>query len=166
MLKSLDQIMEPDTRNLHAFGLSLEHFHLSMDKLALAPPVPDSVQASWDRARHLWVYAWFVYDFFILAEFQAIATLELALRERLGPQAPNGKAWGGLQLLLKEAEGQGLLPVNATAGPMPLTTLLRHIRNNHGHGTADVHTPAMTLPILECCHELIETLFPGPGPNP
>ena len=54
---------------------------ISACELPLA--VPKGVRLHFDTARNLYLYAWFVYRFHVVAEQQALATLELALRSRL-----------------------------------------------------------------------------------
>ena len=45
-------------------------------------------QGVFDTARNLYLYAWFVYRFYNVAEQQAFACLEMALRERLMNEMP------------------------------------------------------------------------------
>src|SRR5436190_107077 len=45
--------------------------------------VPEEVRSVFATAQNLIVYSWFVYGFAVVAEFQAAAALELALRLRL-----------------------------------------------------------------------------------
>jgi hypothetical protein len=58
------------------------------------------------------LYAWFVYRFHPIAEQQALATLEFALRERLillGAIGRNDEWVPGLRKLLKDATARGLI---------------------------------------------------------
>jgi hypothetical protein len=48
--------------------------------LALSEAVPQLVRVHYDTARNLFLYAWHVYRFHVVAEHQALASLELALR--------------------------------------------------------------------------------------
>lgn len=50
--------------------------------------VPDDIAIQFDTARNLYLYAWYVYRFYPVAEHQAIACLELALRERYEKEIP------------------------------------------------------------------------------
>lgn len=45
--------------------------------------VPSEIATHFETAKNLYLYAWFVYRFYPVAEQQAIACLEFALRERL-----------------------------------------------------------------------------------
>jgi len=49
----------------------------------LNPAVPEDIRVQFDTARNLYLYAWNVYRFHVVAEHQALSTLELALRTRL-----------------------------------------------------------------------------------
>jgi len=51
----------------------------------LNPSVPHSIRVHFETAKNLYLYSWFVYRFFPVAEQQALASLEFALRERLPP---------------------------------------------------------------------------------
>lgn len=52
--------------------------------------VPDDIVVHFDTARNLFVYAWFVYRFYPVAEHQVLSCLELALRERYEKEIPKG----------------------------------------------------------------------------
>lgn len=52
--------------------------------LRLVDRVPEQVQVHYDTARNLYLYAWHVYRFHVVAEHQALASLEMALRLALG----------------------------------------------------------------------------------
>lgn len=62
--------------------------HKAVALYSLHKGVPEDVAIHFDTARNLYLYAWFVYRFFPVAEHQALACLELALRERLGKEIP------------------------------------------------------------------------------
>jgi hypothetical protein len=74
--------------------------------------VPEKVRVQFETARNLMLYTWFVFEFQTIAELQAYASLELALRERLGN--PTRKVRNGKVLplmladLLDKAVGAGL----------------------------------------------------------
>jgi hypothetical protein len=65
------------------------------------------VYHSFLTARHLALYAWYVYRFNTVAQLQAYASLEYALRERLGHADDDRPP--GLRVLLTEAIDIGLL---------------------------------------------------------
>lgn len=60
--------------------------HESIAELALADSVPEQVRTHYDTARNLYLYAWHVYRFHVVAEHQALASLEMALRLALVQQ--------------------------------------------------------------------------------
>lgn len=78
----------------------------------LGDAVPEDVRIHFDTAKNLYVYAWFVYRFHMVAEHHALASLELALRLRLtevGLVNRNEEPQPALKKLLKRALSNGLL---------------------------------------------------------
>ncbi|HEY8907225.1 MAG TPA: hypothetical protein VIM63_14440 [Rhodoferax sp.] len=63
--------------------ISLEDRHDSIREFTLLESVPLNIRVHFETAKNLYLYAWFVYRFFPVAEKHALATLEFALRERL-----------------------------------------------------------------------------------
>jgi hypothetical protein len=55
----------------------------SIDQFRLLPTVPKGVRIHFDTARNLYLHGWFVYRFHVIAEQQALVSLEMALRVRL-----------------------------------------------------------------------------------
>jgi hypothetical protein len=115
--KLLAEIFEPDSRNLGVWTgppgvagsrpIDLAHQHDVLARLELHGGVPDYIREHFLTARHLALYAWFVYRFSMPSQLQAYATLEYALRERLG--YADGEHPPGLKRLLTEASSRGLL---------------------------------------------------------
>ncbi|MFJ3059018.1 hypothetical protein [Herbaspirillum sp. NPDC087042] len=62
---------------------SLQDRSQLINSFSLTSSVPQSVQVHFETAKNLYLYAWFVYRFHMVAEQYAFSTLELALRERL-----------------------------------------------------------------------------------
>lgn len=60
--------------------LSQNDRHASIERFQLCAEVPNDVRVHFDTARNLYLYAWFVYRFHVVAEQQALASLEMALR--------------------------------------------------------------------------------------
>jgi len=60
----------------------------SITKYTLSDAVPEKVRILFDAARNLYLYAWFVYRFYNVAEQQVFASLEMALREYLNDKMP------------------------------------------------------------------------------
>lgn len=90
-LRTLGQLQLPDARMAHlavrhdsAFrAITQEDRYESVAVLALDEAVPSDVRIHFDTARNVYLYAWYVYRFHVVAEQQVLATLELALRTRL-----------------------------------------------------------------------------------
>lgn len=84
------ELMEPDFRT-QAFGtwigdrprpLDLGSLQERVSRLLLIPPVPDPVRKIYARAKDLYVFAYFRYDFFTVAEHLATLALEAAIKHR------------------------------------------------------------------------------------
>jgi hypothetical protein len=93
-LRELSELPLPDTRMLHLAiregdtvrPIEQRDRHESIAELALADNVPEQVRTHYDTARNLYLYAWHVYRFHVVAEHQALASLEMALRLALVQQ--------------------------------------------------------------------------------
>ena len=80
----------------------------------LADSVPLNIRVHFETAKNLYLYAWFVYRFFPVAEKQVLATLEFALRERLtawltDKYGPEAKIPKGLSRLFAKAVSEKLM---------------------------------------------------------
>lgn len=92
-LRPLGHVFEPDERAINlvkvnvqtdAFrSIGLEDQHAAIAQFCLNPEVPRAVYVHYETAKNLYLYAWFVFRFYPIAEQQALASLEFALRERL-----------------------------------------------------------------------------------
>jgi hypothetical protein len=85
-----------------------------ISRLALHAGVPEDVLLHFETARNVYLYAWFVYRFYPVAEQHSLACLELALRDRLNEDIKRGKLrFRGkrpmLRALLKYAVTQGIV---------------------------------------------------------
>lgn len=94
--------------------IALGDQHVSIREFTLVESVPLNIRVHFETAKNLYLYAWFVYRFFPVAEKHAIATLEFALRERLSvwmPQTYGSKAKvpRGLQRLISLAMTEKLI---------------------------------------------------------
>jgi hypothetical protein len=161
MFKEIDQILRPDPRidatscRDGTAAITPAEQHDWIAGVTLTTAVPDMVVEAFDRARNAFVYTYYVYEFAMLAELQALATVEMALRLRLGSRAPqNGTLWN----LAEKAIADNLLS-DPPQGP-PLKVLLTIMRNELAHGSDHLHTPAMSLTVMEFCAEQINLLFP------
>ena len=92
--RALNDVTKPDVRQTY-FVVSdpesgewvkkeIRHLHWSVSQYALGKQVPQEIHVQWDTARNIWLYGWFVYRFYTVAELQAYVVLELALRQKLG----------------------------------------------------------------------------------
>ncbi|OIR14664.1 hypothetical protein GALL_44700 [mine drainage metagenome] len=92
-LRSVDCVYEPDPRTKMFVRLDIRTGDVYPRVLAdqygaiaffkLHETVPSVVLVHFETAKNLYLYAWFVYRFYPVAEQQALASLEFALRERL-----------------------------------------------------------------------------------
>lgn len=89
-LKPLDQIYEPDERQL-SFAASLEERHAALDEIVLNEAVPLDVRQLFETAKNLTLYSWFVYRFHQVSELVSFSALEMALRERYIAENPIDK---------------------------------------------------------------------------
>ncbi len=97
-LRSIENATQPDPRSISFVRydtalkamrpLSLEDHHSAMSELALHSGVPENVSIQFETAKNLFLYAWFVYRFFAVAEHHSLACLEFAMRERFGNALP------------------------------------------------------------------------------
>ncbi len=90
-LRTVDQLGLPDCR--------MTHFHVrhgssfrpmsqldrweAIRQLELHPEVPEEIRTHYNTARNVYLFAWHVYRFHVVAEHQVLATLEMALRQAL-----------------------------------------------------------------------------------
>lgn len=119
-LRDIGSVIQPDPRSAY-FSIieqgrprpaALQDRIDAVAPYTLCNAVPESVRGHFETAKNLYVYAWFVYRFHPVAEQQALATLEFALRERLlGPDAVRrDDVWvPGLRKLLEDALARGLI---------------------------------------------------------
>jgi hypothetical protein len=89
-LRTPASVMDPDPRNAYfgPYPPSLEERHKDIAALVLNFTVPEEVAIQFETARNLYLYAWYVYRFHMVAAKQAYATLELGLRTTLPARLP------------------------------------------------------------------------------
>lgn len=90
-LRSPETAMKPDMRTSLFVGQatpSLAAHHAEIDAIRLSAAVPESIAIQFETARNLYLYAWHVYRFYMVAETQALTTLELGLRTCLPERLP------------------------------------------------------------------------------
>lgn len=121
-LRPSEYVCEPDPRstmyvridptNGTSRPIELADHHELISAYTLHPGVPQEIVLQFETARNVYLYAWFVYRFYPVAEHQCLTCLELALRERLKEEIRTGKVKGkrpALRLLLKYAVDSGLV---------------------------------------------------------
>ena len=107
ILRNGTTVFEPDPRMQHQ---SLPDRSQLIESFNLVASVPQSVQIHFETAKNLYLYAWFVYRFHMVAEQYAFSTLELALRERLLEIGlVSSDRLPGLSAMLKLARSKGLI---------------------------------------------------------
>lgn len=93
---------------------TLDDQHAAIAQFVLNDSVPQAIRIHFETAKNLYLYAWFVYRFYPVAELQAFATLEFALRESLAPIDParfgqDAKTKPALSFLLRGAVEMGVV---------------------------------------------------------
>ncbi|WP_022959458.1 hypothetical protein [Spongiibacter tropicus] len=93
-LKPLTELCTADIRNTWYVRIdrqtgeerpvTVEDHYAEIERYPLHDQVPDRIATQYDVARNLYLYAWFEYRFFNIAEAQVLTVLELAMRERIG----------------------------------------------------------------------------------
>lgn len=111
LLRPIERIWEPDLRNTgyvrfdHATGewihVNIRDQHEAISQIMLHSDVPKDILTQFETARNLYLYAWFVYRFYPVAEHQALTCLEFALRERYEAEAPRAYRSNDGKLYLK-----------------------------------------------------------------
>jgi hypothetical protein len=104
--------------NVHAgewCPIEIQDQYSAISRYVLIPSVPEHVSIHFETAKNIYLYAWFVFRFYPVAEQQALATLEFALREKLLPIITEYKNKNprfkepGLSWLLKTAKENSLI---------------------------------------------------------
>ncbi|MGT2430689.1 hypothetical protein ACU4HD_22105 [Cupriavidus basilensis] len=123
LLRDFEAILEADPRSKSFALIEKSGYvkprglcdHLDAVKpYTLGATVPQTVRVHFETARNLYAYAWFVYRFHAVAEQQALASLEFALRKRFEPgeggisSRTRGRP-SGLSGWLKDAQQHGML---------------------------------------------------------
>jgi hypothetical protein len=113
-LKPFKSILEEDPRfvSMMTFGrdddeaqiYTFEHHYQRYSLLEPPSAASEEIINGLITAQHLAIYSWFVFPFISSAEFQALSTLEHAIRRTMF-----NKPARGLKMRLKEAVNKGLL---------------------------------------------------------
>lgn len=113
-LREISTAMEPDPRTVMWAAPQpplLASHHAEVAVLQISSAVSEPVAIQFEVARNLYLYAWYVYRFYMPATAQALAALEFGLRERLRNTLPERDQRRKLMLkrLLHIAVDQGLV---------------------------------------------------------
>ena len=171
MLKSLDAVTTPDPRYASMSGpsgmfpMTLADHHEAIAEIMISPNAPEDVLRVFGRALNIMLYSWFDYELSPTAELQAFGALEMALRQRLEKservkKRQTEKGDITLRPLINIAIKEGFLPTELRNHPF--LEGIPYLRNIYAHGSASFGGPAMTLPVLAQCAELINFLYPAP----
>lgn len=93
-------------------ALTLNDQFETVSQFKMNASVPMAIRIHFETAKNLYLYSWFVYRFYPIAEQQALGSLEFALRERLQPLQNSESAMEyrlGLAKLLQRARENGLI---------------------------------------------------------
>jgi len=101
-----------DRTNGTSRAIELADHHEQISGYVLHAGVPEEIVVQFETAKNVYLYSWFVYRFYPVAEHHSLACLELALRERLKEEIRTGKIKGKrptLRPLLKYVVEHGLV---------------------------------------------------------
>lgn len=96
-LRTPETVCKPDIRSpttsfLTDQPLTVAYHHGVIVDISLHKSVPDDIRIHFETTKNLYLYAWFVYRFYPVAEHHAYTCLEFALRERFRAELlPAGK---------------------------------------------------------------------------
>jgi hypothetical protein len=90
-LRTPDTVCKPDIRSpmasfLDEQPLTVEYQYSAVADICLHKGVPEDIRVQFETTKNLYLYAWFVYRFYPVAEHHAYTCLELALHERFEPE--------------------------------------------------------------------------------
>jgi hypothetical protein len=178
MPKPIEQFHQPDerwanivTKHDQEAGIlhlgRLSDLYDQITQYTFSGSVPEKVRAQFDLALNLYLHHWYVYDFVTMAEQQAYAALETALRHRYRSETGDSQAKPALGNLLEYAiahkwvngpEFEFDAPWHPKSKFSELE-MMRMMRNNLAHG--EFHLMAgSSYSALETCHYIITALFP------
>jgi hypothetical protein len=101
-LKARNEIISPALINRyrvdldHSTGtaseMTLDSVYDVVERVKVNNSAPESVRAHFETARNLLLYSWFVYSFNVVAIMQALASLEMAVRQKTGDDRTSFKS--------------------------------------------------------------------------
>jgi len=160
-----ENIVRLDPATGQIFPMTIGDHYAMIEEISLSDTVPQDIRTAFDRARNAFLYAWFSYELTTLAQAQAYAALEMALRERVHRHDPTFNR-RGLSTYFQAARRFGLfggmkLPDGQDAGPDldHWETSLPAIRNYLAHGSSYVNLPGAASSAIRHCSWLIDHLY-------
>lgn len=150
--------------------MTIDDLHSMVRGIELNDAVPAGIREQFDTARNVFAYAWFVYEFTMLAEQHCYFVLEMALRQRLNQTAaPNTTKSPGLAKLLKAATKRGLLRrddfamqlMSGIGGSSCQLDFIPIARNHLAHGNINL-LPQYALMQIELTARILNKLFSQP----
>jgi hypothetical protein len=170
--KSYDSLLDPDERNSYwciedtssgvTRSLSLEDVYNSISEISLDAVIPEDIKSQFNVAKNVAAYSWFCYPFHQVCEMKVYATVECALKQRLGKEWPFPK-------LIKKAINWGLITdkgFSHIAEPedeasveysKSLVEIMPELRNGLAHGGTTLHPGAVST--LKICADFINQLY-------
>lgn len=177
-MKPAIEIFEADQRNRNSIWRDnvtgqcrpavAADFRALVADIELGIAVPAIIRQQFDLARNTFVYSWFVYELATLAEKQAYATLEMALREKMRLETGRTVGSRDLRWLMQEAERRKWLmrsDFGDERSPLHLFDFIIRNRNDLAHGS-DRLVPDASHEMLSDCAEVIDQLFPSETVSP
>lgn len=152
---------------------TLAEHHASIASLQLIDKVLDDIRTNFETAKNLFLYAFYIYRFSVVACTQAYQTLEFALRERAKHAGiTSSKLMLGALIRLAIQRGwltdkafdkiRGCSSASENSYSRKLVEILPALRNNLAHGSCTLFEPHRALEQLEICAAIINHLFADP----
>lgn len=163
-LKEIKEVCAPDKFFGVGSRIPLETYHGLVAQYQLDEWVPIQVKESFETARNLQLYGWFVYRFGIVAAKQSLAALELALR--MYATAEGFSQITGLRNLLQKAHKESWLNLDeygASGEKDKFISSLCNLRNDFAHGSTMLMEPSAFISFLKTTSELINDLYRRPS---
>lgn len=96
LLRTPSTVCTPDSRSpklsfLTHQPLTVEYQHEAVVEIVLHQNVPENIRIQFETTKNLYLYAWFVFRFYPVAELHAYTCLEFALRMRFGDELIKAK---------------------------------------------------------------------------
>ncbi len=162
-LKPADRICTPDPRHVNS-GLSIQdeaaRLRGSVEGYRLNGSVPENIVIHFETAKNLYLYALFASRFYSVAEQQAFASLEFALREKFKMELKSGRVKRvphGVGNLLEAAIESGFIPEEKFTWLDDFIHGIPRIKNDYADGRNAEDQAVVHL--LDPVSQLINLLF-------